>query len=179
MPSLYRKKADYFIDRGFYYKEYREWVDNYSYHDIRTLPYFRSMITWRRLYTDRLLSRGVPINIVKQRMMDTYVRRNWLTPDGDLDPWKMLKYFRKEAIESGDYKPPPKKKGTHHPVGISKGDVTEQRRRRKARTKEGKVEEARNQLHNLNVAINTEENQRKRSDLMEQRERLERYLREN
>lgn len=99
---------------------------------IRSLPYMKRLTSWRRLYVSNLRSRGVANKGIIKKLKDLYKRREWLR-DGKYDPWAMLRYFRKEAIADGDYIPP-KRKGSHHKVkGVSKGDVIQQRQRRKIR----------------------------------------------
>lgn len=133
--TQYRYKYDLLIGWGFLSWEAREFARQYSVAQIRRLPYLKAMTRWRRLYVSNLRSRGYSDKEIINRIYALYDTRDWLTDVGRLDPWKLLKRFRKQAIDTGEY-PIPKRKGSHHKGGISKGDLQSQRGRRKQRLSE-------------------------------------------
>jgi len=140
--TRYRYKYDLLTGWGFLSWEAREFARQYSVAQIRQLPYLRAMTRWRRLYISNLRSRGYSDREIIDRIYALYDTRDWISDIGRLDPWQLLKRFRKQAVATGEYIPP-KRKGSHHPPGISKGDVAEQRKRRKARTALERYEEGR------------------------------------
>jgi len=140
--TQYRYKYDLLTRWGFLSWEAREFARQYSMAQIRRLPYLKAMTRWRRLYVSNLRSRGYSDKEIIDRIYALYDVRDWLTDVGRLDPWQLLKRFRKQAVDTGEYIPP-RRKGSHHPPGISKGDVTEQRKRRKARSALERYEEGR------------------------------------
>jgi hypothetical protein len=99
------------------------------------------MIRWRGLYIGNLRKRGLTNQQIIDRLRKLYIVKDW----GN-DPWKMLKRFRKDIIDSGGTPSPGKapKKGSHHPKssGWSAGD----RKSQKARSKESQRKQAREDL---------------------------------
>ena len=132
--TRYRYNYNLLTGWGFLPFESREFARQYTVAQLRTVPYLKSMIRWRRLYVSNFRSRGYGDREIIDRIYALYDTRDWLTPDGQVDPWRMLRRFRKQAIEDTEYIPPKRNGGGHHPMGVSKGDVAGQRKRRKART---------------------------------------------
>ena len=130
--TQYRYKYDLLTGWGFLSWEAREFARQYSMAQIRRLPYLKTMTRWRRLYVSNLRSRGYSGKEIIDRIYALYDTRDWLTDVGQLDPWKLLRRFRDQAIDTGEYTPP-KRKGSHHKGGISKGDLKAQKERRKRR----------------------------------------------
>ncbi|MDD4877038.1 MAG: hypothetical protein PHQ86_07940 [Dehalococcoidales bacterium] len=127
--SLYRYRYDYLIGKGFLDSEAREFAKQYTMQQMRTTPYLQNLIRWRGLYVSGLRKRGLTNKQIIDRLRKLYIDRGW-----EKDPWKMLKDFRKKAIDEGEYKPPPHK-GSHHPKGSgwSVGDRKAQKSRRKSK----------------------------------------------
>jgi hypothetical protein len=98
------------------------------------------MIRWRGLYIGNLRKRGLTNPQIIDRLRKLYIDKDW----GN-DPWKMLKRFRKDIIDSGGTPSPGKapKKGSHHPKGSgwSAGDRKTQKSRRKSKHLEDIKEE--------------------------------------
>lgn len=133
--SLYRYRYDLLTGWGFLPFESREFARQYSVSQIRSLPYMVSLTRWRRLYVSNLRNRGLSNKEIIDRLKRLYGNSGWIR-DGKLDPWAMLRRFRKQAIEDDEYIPP-KRKGSHHKqIGVSKGDVTGQKQRRQKRLSE-------------------------------------------
>ena len=137
--SQYRYKHDYLTGKGFLPWESREFARQYTMAQLRSLPYVQNLIRWRGLYVSGLRKRGLTNKQIIDRLRKLYIDRGW-----EKDPWKMLKDFRKKAIDEGKYKPPPKK-GSHHPKGSgwSAGD----RKSQKARSKEAQRKQAREDIN--------------------------------
>jgi hypothetical protein len=88
------------------------------------------MIKWRRLYIANLKKRGYSDDKTMIAIINLYDRKGWLVYQRP-DPWKMLKSFRQKAIDEGEYIPP-KRKTSHHGVGITREQVAGQRRHRRS-----------------------------------------------
>ena len=86
------------------------------------------------------------VSEIRDRIYALYDKNDWLTDDGRPDIWRMLRKYRKVSIDTvgdGHYEPP-KRKGSHHKtIGVSKGHVADQKKRRKARTALEKYNEGR------------------------------------
>ena len=138
--SLYRHKYNLLTRWGFLGWEAREFARQYTTKQIRTLPYMRRMTSWRRLYVGNLRRRGYSERQIGTSIRNLYGKREF-TFEGRLDPWALLRYFRKAAIEAGDYIPP-KRKGSHHKnTGVSKGDIQSQKRRSKQRKLQSELDD--------------------------------------
>lgn len=136
MASRYRTKYNLLIKRQFLPFEAREFARNYTTTQLRKLPYLKNMIRWRSLYVANFRSRGYSNREIISRIYALYDTRNWLTDEGQLDPWKMLKRFRQAIIDSGGDPSPGRSptRGSHHKaIGVSKGDIAGQKQRRKKR----------------------------------------------
>jgi len=141
--TQYRYKRDALINRGLLDFEAREIARNYSMPQIRSLPYLQSVIKSRGLYVSGLRKRGYKDSEIRDRIYALYDTRDWLTNDGKPDIWHMIRRYRKAKIDEGDYIPP-KRKGSHHKtLGVSKGQVADQKKRRRARTALEKYDESR------------------------------------
>jgi len=103
---------------GFTQREAEAFTSQYSVANMRSLPYLISMARWRRLYSSNLSRRGYDFYAIQHATAELYRRKGWLTPDGDFDPWRMLKAFRNQAIDSGDYIP---SRRSHH----SRAEITQ------------------------------------------------------
>lgn len=139
--TRYRYKYDILIGWGFLSFESRELARQYSVTQLRTLPYLQNIIKARRLFVSGLRKRGYKDNEIRDRIYTLYDTRDWLT-DGKPDIWQMLRRYRKKTIEDNDYIPP-KRKGSHHKGGISKGDLQGQKQRRKKKSALQKYDEGR------------------------------------
>jgi len=139
--SQYRYKYDLLVGWGFLPFESKELAKQYSVAQLRTVSYIQNIIKARRLFVSGLKARGYKDSEIRDRIYALYDTRDWLTI-GRPDIWQMLRYYRKASIDDGDYIPP-KRKGTHHKGGISKGNLQGQRKRRKAKTSLQKYDEAR------------------------------------
>lgn len=142
--SLYRYRYDYLTGKGFIPAESREFARQYTMSQLRSLPYLQNMIKSRGLFISNLRKRGYSNTEIRDRLYALYDTRDWLTPDGQLDVWAMLRSFRKKAIDEGEYKEKPRK-GSHHPKGSgwSAGD----RKSQKARSKEAQRKQAREDVN--------------------------------
>ncbi len=150
MPTLFSHKEKYLIDSGFLRKEAREFAHTYSMNQLRTLPYIRDMIRTRRLYVGRLKSLNYSDAEIKKSLTYLYYKNEWLDKDGNPDLWAMLRSFRRKSIQSGDYTPPPPKKGSHHK--ISREDLSGQKsRRNKVTFDKRQILQDRLNLVNLNL----------------------------
>lgn len=127
MASTFEQRQNWLMANGLLEFEAYEFADAYRLRDFRELPYFRAMLNRRRRYIRELRRLGLSDSQIADRIIaNTYYRRGWTTA------WDLLRYWRKGAIEGGEYFPV-KRKGTHHPPksGVSKGDLQGQRKRRK------------------------------------------------
>lgn len=131
---FYHHKENMLTGWGFLPFEYRELSMQYTTSQLRSLPYLHNLMRSRRLFVSNLRKRGYKDSEIRDRVYALYDKKDWLT-DGKPDIWKLLRTYRKKAIDTGDYIAP-KRKGSHHKdKGVSKGDVEEQRQRRKERSK--------------------------------------------
>ncbi len=176
MPTLRERKYQLLIQAGFTHRESLEFSRQYTIEQLRSLPYLRTIIRTRRLYRDNLRSRGYSEEQIKRSIVYLYYKNEWLGVDGTPDIWVMIRNLRRDSIESGDYQPPPKSKGSHHPKGISKGDIVGQRLRARARQKgittTGAVNTTLTKIAVLNRQLSQETNDKKRQALIEQRNKL-------
>jgi hypothetical protein len=115
---------EYLTRNGLNIKEARTFAEQYSMADLRTLPYFKSLLINRRLYVAKLKKRGYNDKQIQGTIANVYWRRGW-TDNAKVDPWSMLRSFRRKSIESGDYVPP-KHKGNHHGEGVTSEEVKKQ-----------------------------------------------------
>jgi len=130
MATLYQRKRTVLKRGGFLDFEAREFARQYSMSEIRSLPYLVAMRRWRQLYVGNLKSRGYSDKGVATMISRLYKRLDLRTP------WEMLRRFRKQSVDSGEYTPP-KRKGSHHKeTGVSKGDTQSQKQRRQKRLSE-------------------------------------------
>jgi hypothetical protein len=139
MPTRRSYKYDYLLKQGLTHNEAVQFSRQYTMTQIRTLPYMRKLIRTRRLYRDNLKKRGFKPKTIYIMIADLYKKKKWM--DGiNYDPWKMLRDFRDQAIEDGDYFPlestlshhkkgSEAEKGSHHKGGLTKGDIKSQRTR--------------------------------------------------
>lgn len=141
-PPNYYYRYNRLIGWGLLPFEAREIARTYSMQQIRTLPYLQSLIRARRLYISNLRSRNYPDREIIDRIYALYDRKDWLDDNGRPSIWEMLRSYRKSSIEDNDYIPP-KRKGSHHKGGISKGDVAGQKARRRKKTPLEKYDEGR------------------------------------
>jgi len=128
MATLRQRKIAWLEYSGLTNQEAQTFADQYTQSQLRQLPYFKNLLRNRRLRRAAALKAGVSKTEYNRGIRNWYVRNKLLTDDGKMDIWTMLRRYRKEAIISGDYTPP-KKKGSHHKGGISKGDVEGQKKR--------------------------------------------------
>ena len=126
--SFYSYKTDLLIKWGFLRNEAKAYADQYTTFQIRTLPYFKRLTSWRRLYVSNFKKRGFTNKEIRDKIKDLYARRGWIKK-GKIDPWEMLRYFRKASIDDSEYIPV-KRKGSHHKTkGVSKTDILLQKKR--------------------------------------------------
>lgn len=126
--SFYSYKIDLLIKWGFLRDEAKVYADQYTTYQIRTLPYFRRLTSWRRLYVSNFKKRGFTNKEIRDKIKDLYTRRGWIKK-GKIDPWEMLRHFRQTSIDEHEYIPT-KRKGSHHKTkGISKVDILKQKKR--------------------------------------------------
>jgi hypothetical protein len=176
MATLRQYKKDYLISKGFTNKEATELTSPYiiidgkkrehkpySMKELRTVPYLVNMIRSRQLYVSNLRKKGYTKRQIEGLIANQYYKQDWLSPKNKLDPWKMLRKFRKQVIESGDYIPP---KTSHHGEGVSKGDIMGQKSRHK--------ESNQQKIDNLTAQINTATDKDTRDWLINLREKLRR-----
>lgn len=174
MPTLRQIKHRYLTKRGLTYNEALEFSRNYTLTQIRTLPYIRSLLLSRRRSIMNWRNAGYTDRNIQGAIANLYYRNQWLTPDGKFDPWQMLKKYRRDSINSGDYVPP--KKPKHR--GVSKGDVDGQRLRARAREKLGgkklptQVNQTLERINELNRRITIEKDNTKRNTMIEERNNL-------
>lgn len=118
-------RESFLTKSGFLPNEVVEFADQYSVHDMRTLPYWIDLRRWRQLYIANLKYRGYT-----EAQIESAIKR--LYPD----PWAMLRRFRKphEKDKGGASPTYPPRKGSHHSKarGWSAGDRAGQKRRAKA-----------------------------------------------
>ena len=139
--SRWRYKYDWLTGHGMLPFESRELSRQYSMSQIRRLPYLRSMINSRMLTIRKFRKLGYTDKEIRDRVYALYDTKDWLT-DGRPDIWQMLRKYRGASIDRHDYTPP-RRKGSHHKGGISKGDLQSQRQRRHRKTELEKYEEGR------------------------------------
>ena len=174
MPTLRQQRYDYLIKSGFLPREAAEYASNYSMNQIRTVPYLQNIVRSRRLYVNNLKSRDYSDSDIRDAILRLYQRRNMIQ-DNTIDPWEALRRARQKAIEEGDYIPP-KRKGSHHPIGVSKGQLADQRKRRNVRIQTNTRKDLQGQIESLNNQIGQaamRDNQSERRRLETQRNRLQ------
>ena len=174
MPTLRQQRYDYLIKSGFLPREATEYASNYSMNQIRTVPYLQNIVRSRRLYVNNLRSRDYSDSDIRNAILRLYRRRNMIQ-DNAIDPWEALRRARQKAIEEGDYIPP-KRKGSHHPIGVSKGQLADQRKRRNVRIQTNARKDLQSQIESLNDQIGRASirgDQAERRRLEAQRNRLQ------
>ena len=127
MPTLKQRRYNFLIDAGFNHKESVELSKQYTLSQMRSLPYLQNMIRQRRLYRANAIKRNLTYSQYKQMISNLYDKNQYK------DIWDILRKYRKQTIDEGDYIPP-KRKGTHHKGKINKGNIKEQKQRRRQRT---------------------------------------------
>jgi len=95
--------------------------------------YIRRMATSRYQTVIQLRRYGYSNEMIIDYIGQLYQKRDWLYIDGEINPWKMLDYFRDISLAKGEYFPTAKRRA--HGRSISKGDVAGQRARAKARAR--------------------------------------------
>jgi len=133
MATLRQVRYNQLRKWGYIREESLELSRRYTMNQLRSTPYIRDMSRWHRLYTANLRSRGLTETEIRTRVRNIYRQRHWLNPDGTINPWDMLRAFRKQSIDEGEYIPKPRKKvpGSHHP--LSRRDLDKQKQRRNRR----------------------------------------------
>jgi hypothetical protein len=131
----YHQRYDYLKKSGLMNFEARELARHYTIKQLRSIPYLQSFIKSRRLYIINMRKRDYTDKEISKRLHTLYIKRKWLDNEGKISIWARIRDIRKKEIDSGDYIPA-KRKGSHHKVGsgISKGNLSEQRKKRKVKT---------------------------------------------
>ena len=114
---------------GFFNFEATEFSRQYSVKDMRSLPYLTKMARWRRLYGTNLASKGYGAEEIARSVQALYHKKGWITPDGSLDPWAMLRSFRKAIIASGGDPSPgfaPTRRSHHSRKEITQAELNRQ-----------------------------------------------------
>lgn len=132
MATRRQTLRDSLIKSGFLPSEATTLSGGYTTTQFRTLPYLKKLVRTRRLYVANLKSRGYSDNLIAQYIKDLYENKEW-EREGKRDPWKMIRDARQKEIDSGNYIPP-KRKGSHHGEGVSKGDVKKQKSRARGKS---------------------------------------------
>src|SRR5450759_934046 len=104
-PQSRSKGRKLLINGGFTEAEARELSMQYSIAQMRSLPYLIKMRRTRRLSATRLASYGYGLEEIQRSIAALYIKKGWT------DVWSMLRSYRTQSIESGDYIPP---KRSHH-----------------------------------------------------------------
>ena len=86
---------------GFTQKEAAEFSKVYSVANMRSLPYLIRMAKARRLYATNLAGKGYGLDEIRRSIAMLYRQKGWVDADGNPDPWKMLKSYRRQIISSG------------------------------------------------------------------------------
>jgi hypothetical protein len=162
--TLKSRKIGFLAKNGLNIKEARAFAEQYSMADLRTLPYFRSLLVNRRLYVAKLKKKGYTDRQIQGTIANLYFRRGW-DDNGKVDEWAMLRSFRRKSIESGDYIPP-KHKGSHHGEGVKAEEIKKQAVRGKGF--------AQLQLDNIKERIKQPQTSSERKHLLELKEIWER-----
>lgn len=146
MPTRKQSLRQSLVGAGLLPGEAATLSSGYTARDFRTLPYLRKIVQTRRLYVANLKSRGYSDALIKQYIKDLYLNKNWLK-DNKADPWQMIRDARQRDIDRGEYIPP-KRKGSHHGQGVSKGDVKGQKSRTRRTSPQQKIENLNAQIRN-------------------------------
>lgn len=81
------------------------------------IPYIKNMIRERSKGARRARDIGMTKRQFSFMIRDDLYRENgYVSADGELDFWKLLRRERDRAIDSGDYNPPPKKSKNREPL---------------------------------------------------------------
>ena len=145
MPTLRQRKYRYLVGNYLTHIEASEISRQYTMTQIRSLPYIQRLIRTRRLQGTNLLKRGYTASEIKRAIQTLYDKQG-LDSQEPNDFWKILRKIRDQSIDRGEYTPP-KRIGSHHGQGVSKGDVVGQRKRASKLTVQEKI-------NNLNAQIN-------------------------
>lgn len=137
MATLRQRKYKYLINNYLTKVEASEISKQYTMNQIRSLPYIQRLIRSRRLQGANLLKRGYSISQIRRSIQSLYDKQG-LDPSDTNDFWKILRKIRDQSIDKGDYVP--KRTGSHHGQGVSKGDVTNQKKRAGKLTNQQKIE---------------------------------------
>jgi hypothetical protein len=140
MATLRQKRMGYLTNNGLLGFEARPFSKQYSQTQMRQLPYMQRFLRSRRLYISNQRSRGLTNPQIEQAIRAWYRRNGWVDKEGRLDPWTVLRRFRKKEIESGGYVPP---KRSHH--SVREQITAEQLRQQHAKRRITKEQEARRQ----------------------------------
>jgi hypothetical protein len=144
MATRKHNVKEYLTNAGFMPQEATQLARTYTITQFKTLVYLQKLVRTRRLYVSNLVKKGHTDKEIKEYIKKLYIKKNWARND-KRDPWTMVRDSRKASIDSGGYVPV-KRKGSHHALGVSKGDIAGQKQRRK-----GKVDE---KIANLTAQIN-------------------------
>lgn len=173
MATMRQKKNAYLAKAGFLAFERKEIISQYTLPQLRRLPYLVNMIRSRRLNVGKLRNKGYSDAAIAKAIMAQYNRNRWKSLDDNYDVWQLLKRFRKISIETGDYIPP-KRGGSRHKGGISKGDVVSQKHRVRGREIDGykiRIQTIKQDLKNRNkMTVDRYES------LLDEKERLQRKV---
>jgi len=173
MATMRQKKNAYLSKAGFLPFERKELINQYTLPQLRRLPYLVNMIRSRRLNVGKSRAKGYSDTQIAKAIMAQYNRNHWKSLDDNYDVWQLLKRFRRQSIESGDYIPP-KRGGSHHKGGISKGDVAAQKQRVRGREIEGY--KTRIQIINLNIKNRNKMTIDQYESMLDEKERLQKKV---
>jgi hypothetical protein len=143
MATRKHNVKEYLTNAGFMPQEATQLSKTWTITQFHTLPYLQNLVRTRRLYVSYLVKKGHTNKEIQGYIKRLYANKDW-TKNGKRDPWTMVRDFRKASIDSGGYVPV-KRKGSHHALGVSKGDIAGQKQRRK-----GKIDD---KIANLNAQI--------------------------
>ncbi|KKN50925.1 hypothetical protein LCGC14_0627900 [marine sediment metagenome] len=77
---------------------------------ILNRPYIRLMMRERRKQFRNAKKQRMSMTAFRSMIQQQYIDKGWLTPEGNPDYWRMFRYYYKQAITLGSYKPPPEKR---------------------------------------------------------------------
>lgn len=129
MQRIKSLQMSYLKKAGFLELEVSELSNSYTMRELRHIPYLAKLIRSRRLYRDSLAKRGATGTQVDAAVVGLYIKNDWRAVDGSYSVWGLVRKYRKLTIEEGDYIPP-KRKSSHHAVGVSREAVDGQKVRR-------------------------------------------------
>lgn len=132
MPTLRQNRYNWLRRSGLLPFEASQLANSYSMTQLRSTPYIQDLMRSRRLEVANLRSRGYSDNRIRLTLLRQYVVRGWWSHD-EPDIWANIRRLRKQAIDSGEYIPIPRKKvpGSHH--AIKRRDLDQQKQRRNRR----------------------------------------------